>query len=194
MANFTKQAIKLTFFQLIDKYPLAKISVKDITDACGINRNSFYYHYQDLPALIEEIMKETFEALLEKYPDITSLDDLFKDIAFYAISNKRAILHIFNSVKRDAFEGYLSNLCEYAVERYIDTAFDKVKETTGQLISENDEKIIIKFVKCELMGMSLEWLNMGMPEEAIADLSRMMTLFHGVTDDMILRIASNVSE
>lgn len=194
MANFTKQAIKMTFFQLVDKYPLSKISVKDITEACGINRNSFYYHYQDIPALIEEIVKEGFEAILEKYPDITSLDDLFKDLAFYGISNKRAILHIFNSVKRDAFENYLSNFCEYAVQRYINTAFNNITENNGKLISKNDEIVIVRFIKCELMGMALEWLNMGMPEEALSDLSRVLTLFHGVTNDMLLRIATNMGE
>ena len=40
---------------------------QDIVEKCGINRNSFYYHYQDLPALIEEIIKEEAEAIIRKY-------------------------------------------------------------------------------------------------------------------------------
>ena len=45
MANFTKNAIRASFLKLLDERPLSKITVKDITDDCGINRNSFYYHF-----------------------------------------------------------------------------------------------------------------------------------------------------
>lgn len=46
MANFTKQAIKAAFLELLDEKPLNKISVRDIVERCGINRNSFYYHFR----------------------------------------------------------------------------------------------------------------------------------------------------
>ena len=52
MANFTRKAIKETFLALLEERPLNDITIKDIVEKCGINRNSFYYHYQDLPALI----------------------------------------------------------------------------------------------------------------------------------------------
>ena len=58
MPNFTKKAIKETFIKLLDERPLNQITVKDIVEDCGINRNSFYYHYADLPALLEEVVAE----------------------------------------------------------------------------------------------------------------------------------------
>ena len=42
-ASLTKKAIQHAFVKLLNEQPLNKISVKDITDECGINRNSFYY-------------------------------------------------------------------------------------------------------------------------------------------------------
>ena len=41
MQNFTKKAIKETFVTLLDQRPLNRITVKDIVETCGINRNSF---------------------------------------------------------------------------------------------------------------------------------------------------------
>ena len=64
MANFTRRAIKETFIHLLEERPLNDITVKDIVERCGINRNSFYYHYQDIPTLIEEIIKEDAEAII----------------------------------------------------------------------------------------------------------------------------------
>ena len=45
MANFTKKAIKDTFISLLKTKPFNQITVKDIVDECGVNRNTFYYHY-----------------------------------------------------------------------------------------------------------------------------------------------------
>ena len=58
MPNFTKQAIQDSFLKLLNQQPLSKISVRSIVEDCGINRNSFYYHYQDIPALLGEIIKD----------------------------------------------------------------------------------------------------------------------------------------
>ena len=52
MANFTEKAIKASFLKLLNERPLTKITVRDIVEDCGINRNSFYYHYRDIPALL----------------------------------------------------------------------------------------------------------------------------------------------
>ena len=41
MANFTEKAIKASFLKLLNERPLTKITVRDIVEDCGINRNSF---------------------------------------------------------------------------------------------------------------------------------------------------------
>ena len=64
MANFTRRAIKETFTALLEERPLNDITVKDIVERCGINRNSFYYHFQDIPSLLDEIITEETEKLI----------------------------------------------------------------------------------------------------------------------------------
>ena len=44
MAQFTKRAIVESFIRLLNEKPLDKITVKEILDYCGINRNTIYYH------------------------------------------------------------------------------------------------------------------------------------------------------
>lgn len=43
MSGFTKEIIIRTLFELLNEKPLAKITVKDIVERCGVNRNTFYY-------------------------------------------------------------------------------------------------------------------------------------------------------
>ena len=66
MPSFTKKAIKEAFIKLLEQYPLKQITVKDIVEECGINRNSFYYHFTDIPSLINEIMAENEDRIIEK--------------------------------------------------------------------------------------------------------------------------------
>ena len=93
MANFTQKAIKETFISLLEEHPLSDITVKNIVETCGINRNSFYYHYQDIPALIEEIVKEQAEAIIQKYPSVSSIVECFDALIEFASARKRAIMH-----------------------------------------------------------------------------------------------------
>ena len=57
MSNLTERAIKEAFIKLLGEKPLAQISVRMIVEECGINRNSFYYHFQDIPTLLGEIIR-----------------------------------------------------------------------------------------------------------------------------------------
>ena len=51
--NRTKHAIVATFWQLLEEKTYNKITVQDIVDRCHVNRNTFYYHFQDIPSLAE---------------------------------------------------------------------------------------------------------------------------------------------
>ena len=123
MANFTKQAIKASFMKLLNQKPLSKISVRDIVEDCGINRNSFYYHFQDIPSLLGEIVTEQTDELIRQYPTISSMEECFS-VAFHtARENRRAVMHIFNSANRDMFLQDTMRLCEYVVDTYLTTVF-----------------------------------------------------------------------
>lgn len=181
MANFTKQAIKASFMKLLNQQPLSKISVRDIVEDCGINRNSFYYHFRDIPSLLGEIITEQTEQLIHTYPSISSLDECFHVAFRFALENKKAVMHIYHSVNRDVFTQNTLKLCEYVVTSYITTVFP------GNPISEHDRQIVIRFIKCQLFGMCVDWINRGMTDDAYDDLHRMLELSRGVPELIIRR-------
>lgn len=66
MSELTKRAIQESFKKLLSNQPLDKITVKNITDDCGVNRNTFYYHYSDIYQLLEEIFLTEAQKSVEK--------------------------------------------------------------------------------------------------------------------------------
>ena len=57
MSASAKEALQAAFLRLLEERPLREITVKDIVQACGVNRNTFYYHFKDIPALLEELSR-----------------------------------------------------------------------------------------------------------------------------------------
>lgn len=181
MVNFTKQAIKSSFMKLLNQQPLSKISVRDIVEDCGINRNSFYYHFQDIPSLIEEIIKEDADRIIEQHPTVNSLRECINIMFRYALENKKAVLHIYNSANRDIYEKSMMKLCEYVVTKYLETVFGKDPESEKARASE------IIFFKCELFGLSFEWIEKGMKEDAIEEIYSLADLCRDFSDEIMKR-------
>jgi len=181
VTNFTKKAIKDSFVELLSDRPLPQITVKDIVEKCGINRNSFYYHYHDIPSLIEEIITEEADRIIAEYQTLDSLETVYNAAIDFAKKNKRAILHIFKSVNRDIFEQYLWKVCDYIVTSLCRSLF------ADQPISEDDRDIIIQFYKAQCFGMVIDWLRSGMEDDVHRKIRRICELQKGMIEETIRR-------
>ena len=179
MPNFTKRAIKESFWKLLNRQPLSQISVRAIVEDCGINRNSFYYHFRDIPSLIEEIIREAADDLIKKYPSIASVDEAVEAAFRFTVDNKVAIRHICNSVNRDIYEQYLMRMCEYVVTTYYQTVYGQER------VNEQDRDTIILFIKCEIFGLSIDWINSGMTDDAVVKLKQILTLCNGMIEELM---------
>ena len=104
MPSFTKKAIESSFLKLLNETPLSNITVKMIVDDCQINRNSFYYHFQDIPSLLEEITVQMLDSIIRLISDDLNISECLLEISEELNRNKRALLHIWNSGNREIFE------------------------------------------------------------------------------------------
>ncbi len=173
MPQFTKNAIIDSFIKLLNEKPLDKITVKDIVEDCGINRNTFYYYFSDIRTLVVAILNKETEDVLSKHIRDESWEEGFIAAVAFALENKKAIYHIYNSVSKDELERYLNTIAEDVMRRYIHFVSD------GFEIAKEDKELIISFYKCALVGMVLDWTGSGMknnPEELIRRLGK---LFEG---------------
>lgn len=66
MSEVTKKALEQSLKNLLLKKPLTKITINDITEDCGINRMTFYYHFKDIYDLVEWSCLEDQEKRLKK--------------------------------------------------------------------------------------------------------------------------------
>ena len=104
MAQTTKNAIRKGFLDLLEQRPLDKISVVDIADHCGVNRNTFYYYYCDIYALVREVLESELDRVLNAPPLCTSWYQLMMRVTAFMRANRRAVYHLYQSSQRDLLE------------------------------------------------------------------------------------------
>ena len=181
MPNFTYNAIKASFIKLLNERPLSQIKVKDIVADCGVNRNTFYYYFHDIPSLIEDMVTEEAEYIIQKYPSADTIEAFFETVIDYVLEKKTMFLHIYNSVNRELFEQYLWQVCERVVILYVDSVLD------GRRIRPEDRRIIVQYLKALSFGIASAWLHSGLTEEIRFTFERIYQLKKGTVEEMIRR-------
>ena len=177
MTSLTKNAIKKSFMKLLNQKQVNKITVKEIVEDCGINRNSFYYHFDDIPALIEEIFNDQVDELVNNQSPSENIYDGIITAIDFALQNKTAMLHIHNSASRDLFDRYLGRVAQRTVSEFFDTMTDG-----GKNIVPEDREAFILYYKSLLIGFVVEWLSDGMKYDLTTKIKRVCELFEGTTE------------
>ena len=65
MAVDMKQMIAQTLAGLLEHKSVDKITVKELVDTCGISRQGFYYHFQDIMEVIEWSMEQAIQRTVD---------------------------------------------------------------------------------------------------------------------------------
>lgn len=131
----TKSMIADAFVKLSQKKSLDKITIKDIVEVCGISRQAFYYHFEDIMGVIEwsiQIkMQEDFEQSLQYENPRDSLLFLITGIfgssegirRLYASQHKEHVEQIF-------IQTFCSLFKELRAKRKPRKAFPTINEDT----------------------------------------------------------------
>ncbi|MCD7736674.1 MAG: TetR/AcrR family transcriptional regulator [Lachnospiraceae bacterium] len=173
MAGFTKEIIVRTVMDLLNERPLSQVTVKDVVERCGINRNTFYYHFRDIRDVMEFAMKREMDRIMQTHLEADEVLDGLVQIAAAFRENKKAMLQIYRSMDRAAFQQQMDVMCEYMVSRYVWHAKSFVDV---QKLSEEDQRLLKNVEKCLLEGIFLDWLEHGMEEDLSAGIKRIMVI------------------
>ena len=173
MPPFAKREIKNSFIKLLTKRAISQITVKDIVEDCGVNRNSFYYHFQDIPSLLEEIIVEMTAKVIENLPEESTFEEKVTAALQEINLNKRMIYHIYGSSNREFYEKQLMKICEHVTRTYIRS------REYSERVDSKDLEFVISYLKCELFGQLIDWLNHDMSYDIVEHSRILCRMFAG---------------
>lgn len=171
--QITKRAITESFRALLAVKPLDKITVRDIVEDCGLTRNTFYYHYEDIYDLLSDVLESEIERALSVPAGGASWETMLLDMLSFLTDSPQIGRHIFQSKCQDAMRVYLSKVISELSDRYIE---QNVRDLD---YSQQDRKLICDICCHALYGLLEEWLTGGSDSRARGELRRVAQLFEG---------------
>ncbi|UNT96764.1 TetR/AcrR family transcriptional regulator [Allobaculum mucilyticum] len=173
MSKITKNALSASLKKLLLQKPFDKITVTDITEDCGLNRMTFYYHFQDIYDLLEWTCQEDARKYLKNKKTYDTWQEGYLNIFYGALENKEFILNVYHSVRREYIEQYLDRVVS-------DLLLGVVEERAANMtVREKDKLFIAKFYQFSFVGTMLKWIDTGMKEKPEYIVERTATLIHG---------------
>ena len=168
----TKRAIAYAFKDLLKEKAFNKITVNDIAKECDINRQTFYYHFQDIRDLVEWTCLDEVDNILKKKDECERWEDKFLFIFEIMKDEKVFVKNIYHSVSSEILRNNLYRLVYPIIYDEI------VEKSKGRNLREEDKKFITDFYKYAFVSIVLNWIDNGMnenPEEIVSKVSNLVT-------------------
>ena len=173
MSQVTKRALEASLKNLLLKKPLGKITISDITEDCGINRMTFYYHFKDIYDLVEWSCLEDAKRALEGKETYETWQQGLLQIFEAVQENKPFILNVYHSVSREQVENYLYKLTYDLLEGVVE------EQAQGMSVRDEDKAFIATVYKYAFVGLMLDWIKSDMKGDPQMIVERLSLVIHG---------------
>lgn len=171
MSQFTKLALADALKTLLQTKPLDKITVKELVEVCQINRQTFYYHFQDIYDLLGWIYSTEALSAIASNKTYGTWQQGLLIILEYVQDNKALCQSTYRSLAREHLERYLHHVLFQLLG-------DVVDEVAGDApLPEDKRNFIIQFYSYAFAGVLLEWIKTGITTPCtsiLEDMSRIM--------------------
>lgn len=152
---YTKKALSDALKKLMEGKPFSKITVSELIADCGLNRKTFYYHFQDMRDLLRWTLRQEAIDVVKSFDLATDYEAAILFVIDYLEKNQHILNCIYDSIGRDELKLYLYEDFTEVANMIIATAENKL----GKQISEEYRKLLIIFYTEGITGIVIEWLH-----------------------------------
>lgn len=166
--GITKRILGEAMKTLMSEKPLAKISVGDIVDYCGINRNSFYYHFKDKYDLVNWIFYMELASEISQEDVFTGgAWDVLETLCRFLYKDKEFYINALSVQGQNSFAEYFNEMLGTVVEARSRDMFER----------DEYQKFFIHFFSDAILAAISRWLTDGavVPPEKMLDMMRTTT-------------------
>ena len=105
----TKKTLSASLKKCMERKPLSKITVTDIVNECGLNRKTFYYHFQDVPDLLKWTLEQEAVDVVKEFDLLNELEAALRFAVNYIRENSHIINCAYDSMGRDELKRFLNH-------------------------------------------------------------------------------------
>ena len=158
--EITKRALANSLKELTKNNSLEKITIKDISEHCGVNRQTFYYHFHDKFDLINWIYYSEAVESISDYSNYDHWSKAIHKIFIYLSNNKTFYIKALKMDGQNSFSNYLFNITHEIIKKVVD---DTV-QTQEMNVTEKEKNFVADFYTHALTGLTVQWIKDGLQE------------------------------
>jgi len=149
----TKKALAASLKKFMEKKSFGKISVREIIEDCGVNRKTFYYHFQDINDLLKWIFEQEAIEIVKQYDLIVDYRDAIVFVLNYVDQNKLICNSAFDALGRDELRRFFQK----DFLSVIGTIVNQLSE--GKVIPEDYKRFLVNFYTEALASLLIDWIR-----------------------------------
>ena len=195
MATSTKQDIVLTLAQCLRERRLDEITVKDLTERCGISRQAFYYHFSDLYDVVKWGIAWELEQLSGQVKQDESSgrtrDDweyLLELVEDRMMPNRVVVLNVYRSIERSYVQYHLME----SIRPVFALEVEKLSGTRP--VTEAQKQFVTELITTGIVSICLGWLDSGMPSRHMDQMEDFRVVMDGCVENILLRLGEKNQE
>jgi probable dihydroxyacetone kinase regulator len=143
---------------LMKATPLEKISIAMIVNACGLNRQTFYYHFQDKFAIVNAIFETEVVMRLEDRKCYQHWSDGLLQVLTHIANNHHFYKNAFQTPGENTFRTYFFSVVYSLIKGVIDELVDALE------VDEKDRAFVGQFYTHAFVGLTVSWVLSGCQE------------------------------
>ena len=155
MSTLTKRAMADSLRRLLNEKPLDRITVSEITDGCGVRRNTFYYHFHDVYELCDWIIEQDLRTAMREDASVDNWKDGLYRILVRIRDNSSYMDNLLNSLGREKVTYSLCQMTQGMMLKLVEL------NSEGMHFEEDRKAFFAKFFQYAVIGMILDWIIGG---------------------------------
>ena len=152
---YTKTALSNALKKRMETKPFSKITVSDIIADCGLNRKTFYYHFEDMRDLLRWTLRHEAINVVESFDFATDNKEAILFVVDYLEQNQHMLNCVYDAVGGGELRMFLYEDFKKIARKIITTAENQL----GKRISEEYKDLLASFYTDGIVGIIIEWLN-----------------------------------
>ena len=182
-SELTKLHMAENLQALMLEKPINKITIKELTSRCKINRQTFYYHFCDIYDLLEWLIRNRLKSFVTNIENFKSWQEAGIYLLDYLCDNRALVLSTLNSLSRNSVHNLIHDEIFKLASKFVHEIAGDIK------LSEDAFKHIIHFFCITFTALLEDWLvsdSNQSSKEVIYDLDMIVS---GMTRNAVLRYA-----
>ncbi|MGN0395582.1 MAG: TetR/AcrR family transcriptional regulator C-terminal domain-containing protein [Coprococcus sp.] len=151
----TKKALAESLKKIMKEKSFSKITVSEIIADCGVNRKTFYYHFEDIYALLKWVLEKEAIEVVKHFDLIVDYEEAILFIMDYIEENDYIISCAYDSIGRDEMKRFFFADFNELVLSIIESA----EKEFDRYLDQEYKTFLCKFYVEALAGILIDWIK-----------------------------------